>query len=60
MLSSTLSLKPGSGEGLGKDPLIFNLLKGIYNQSPSAPRYVNTWNPDTVLSFFYVHAAANR
>jgi hypothetical protein len=40
-------------------PLVVNLLKGIYNQSPSAPRYVNTWNPDTVLSLFYVYAAAD-
>lgn len=58
-LSSTLSLKPGSGEGVGNDLLFVNLLKGILNQSLSAPRYIDTLDPDTALSFFYVHAAAD-
>ncbi|KAI9550772.1 hypothetical protein GHT06_004559 [Daphnia sinensis] len=52
MLSSTLSLKPGSVDSVGKDPLVVNLLKGLYNNSPSTPKYIATWNPDTVLSFF--------
>ncbi|KAK4016306.1 hypothetical protein OUZ56_031255 [Daphnia magna] len=59
MLSSTLSLKPGSVDRVGKDPLVVNLLKGLYNNSPSTPKYIVTWNPDTVLSFFDVQAATD-
>jgi hypothetical protein len=59
MLSSTLFWKPGSVASIGKDPLVVNLLKGIYNKFPSAPKYTATWNPDTVLFFFDAHAAAD-
>ena len=59
MLSSTLSLKPGSVSSVGKDPLAINLLKDIYNKFPSAPKYTATWNPYTVLSFFDAHATAD-
>jgi hypothetical protein len=59
MQSSTLSLKPGSVASIGKDSLVVNLLKGIYNKFPSAPKYTATWNPDTVLFFFDAHATAD-
>lgn len=57
MLSSTLSLDLGGS--VGKDPLVVNLLKGLYNKSPPTPKYVATWNPDTVLSYFDAHANAD-
>ncbi len=44
MLSSTLSLNLGNHT---KDPMVVNLLKGIYNAG-----YVSTWNPNIVLSFW--------
>jgi hypothetical protein len=59
MLSSTLSLKPGTVASVGKDPLVVNLVKGTYNIFPSAPKYTATWNPDTVLFFFDAHATAD-
>ena len=55
MLSSTLPTK--STGTIGKDPLVTSLLKGIYNERPPVPRYLSTWNPDTVLAYFDATAA---
>jgi len=57
MLSSTLSLDLGGS--VGKDPLVVNLLRGLYNKSPPTPKYIATWNPDTVLNYFDAHANAD-
>ena len=55
MLSSTL---PTNSTGtIGKDPLVTSLLKGVYNERPPVPRYLATWNPDTVLAYFDATAA---
>ena len=52
MLSSTLPVNPVNGDGIGKDPFVSSLLRGVYNTCPPAPRYTTTWSPDTVLSYF--------
>ena len=50
-ISSTLAVNPGN-HGIGSDPLVTSLLKGLYNKSPPSAKYSSTWSPDTVLSFF--------
>jgi hypothetical protein len=40
------------------DPLVNKRLKGLYNKSPPSARYSQTWNPDTVLSYFDATAGA--
>ena len=56
-ISSTLAVNPGS-VGVGADPLVSKLLKGLYNKSPPSSKYSFTWNPDTVLSHFDATAGA--
>jgi hypothetical protein len=56
-LSSTLAVNPGN-VAVGADPLVNKLLKGLYNKSPPTARYSQTWNPDTVLSYFDSTAGA--
>ncbi|KZS00859.1 Uncharacterized protein APZ42_002676, partial [Daphnia magna] len=51
MLSSTLSMA-GDGTELGKNTLVTNLMKGIYNKRPPLPKYGSTWDPAVVLSHF--------
>lgn len=46
---SALSLLLGSN--IGSDETIKRLLKGIYKQKPSRPKYSSTWNPDIVLNY---------
>lgn len=38
------------GGNIGSDDSIKRLLKGIYKQKPSIPKYVGTWDPQIVLS----------
>lgn len=37
------------GNNVGSDERIKRLLKGIYRQKPSHPKYIATWDPKTVL-----------
>ncbi|KZS04922.1 Uncharacterized protein APZ42_032036 [Daphnia magna] len=55
MLSSTLSMT-GDGTELGKNPLVTNIMKGIYNKRPPLLKYGSTWDPSVVLSLFYSKA----
>ena len=52
-LRSALSatLPPIEGTPVGQHPLIVKLLQGIFNQRPPLPRYENTWNVGSVISF---------
>ena len=56
ILSSTLCLGPNNIADIGKNPLVVQLMKGIYNQKPPKPRYITTWDPSVVLAFFDVSA----
>lgn len=57
MLSSTLSLSSENLE-VGRNPLVVNLMKGVYNEKPPEPRYTNTWDPSVVLTHLDVSASA--
>lgn len=46
---SALSLLLGGN--IGSDDSIKRLLKGIYKQKPCIPKYVGTWDPQTVLNY---------
>lgn len=39
------------GGNIGSDDSIKRLLKGIYKQKPSIPKYIGTWNPQIVLNY---------
>ncbi|CAK1601399.1 unnamed protein product [Parnassius mnemosyne] len=39
------------GNNIGSDERIKRLLKGIYRQKPSLPKYTSTWDPKTVLDY---------
>ena len=39
------------GVDVGQHPIITRLLKGVYNDRPSLPRYSNTWDVQTVLNY---------
>ena len=60
MLSSTLPVKSVNGGGIGKDPLVSSLLRGVYNICHPIPMYTASWSPDTVLSYFDATANTNR
>lgn len=49
MLSMTLPLL--DGVNLGRHPMVAKLLKGCYNENPPRPRYLSTWDPNTVLNY---------
>ena len=49
-LSSILT--PRNGLNFGQDSNVVRLMKGIFNHRPTKPRYVSTWDPNIVLSFF--------
>ena len=49
MLSSLFSLL--YKRDIGTEPLIRHFMKGIFNMKPSLPRYVNTWDVQTVISY---------
>lgn len=36
---------------LGKNDQVKRYFKGVYNLTPSAPRYISTWDPATVLDY---------
>uniref|UniRef100_A0A0K8T3J0 Tyr recombinase domain-containing protein n=3 Tax=Lygus hesperus TaxID=30085 RepID=A0A0K8T3J0_LYGHE len=40
-----------SAEAIGTDSLVTRFVKGVYKLRPPAPRYDQTWDPQTVLSF---------
>jgi hypothetical protein len=39
------------GKPVGQHPIIVCLLKGIFNNKPSLPRFTATWNVDTNLTY---------
>ena len=43
--------KKVDGNDVGQHPTISRLMKGIYNNRPPLPRYVNTWDVQTVLDY---------
>ena len=45
------------GEKFGDNPLVRRFLKGVFNLRPSLPRYVFTWNPETVLKHLDVDSS---
>ncbi|KAI9550901.1 hypothetical protein GHT06_004520 [Daphnia sinensis] len=59
MLSSTLSLSSESLE-LGRNPLVVNLMRGVYNEKPPVPKYTATWDPSVVLMHLEVSANARN
>lgn len=57
MLSSTLSLSSKNLE-VGRNPLVVNLMRGVYNEKPPVPKYMATWDPSIVLAHLDVSANA--
>ena len=51
VIRSAVSMTHDSVEGLpiGQHPMVSRLLKGVYNLRPPKPRYVSTWDVDSVL-----------
>ena len=41
------------GNNIGADEKIKRLLKGIYRQKPSCPKYNTTWDPKVILDYVY-------
>ena len=39
------------GVDVGQHPIITRLLKGVYNVRPALPRYLDTWDVQTVLNY---------
>ena len=39
------------GFNVGEHPLVVQLFKGIFNSCPPMPRYVTTWDVDTVIKY---------
>ena len=48
-MSATVKLVEGGS--VGSHPLITQIMKGIFKEAPTKPRYVNTWDPNVVLGF---------
>ena len=48
-MSATVKLVEGGS--VGSHPLITRIMKGIFKEAPTKPRYVNTWDPNVVLGF---------
>ena len=44
-------LPPINGFPVGQHPLVVRLLKGVLNLRPAMPRYQQSWNVDTVLTY---------
>ena len=44
-------LKCPDGQQFGQHPFVKLFMKGVFNDNPPVPRYSDTWDPDTVLSF---------
>ena len=40
------------GVEIGKHPLMTQMLRGAFNQSPPRPKYKSVWDVDQVLSMF--------
>ncbi len=56
---SLVIILPG-GVSFGKHPDVVQFMKGVYNMKPSVPRYIDTWNPDTVLTLLAKWSPAHR
>ena len=48
-LASIVTLKCGTP--VGSHPLVKNFTQGVFNLKPPTPRYVDIWDPETVLKF---------
>ena len=48
---SMFSRKEGLA-GIGSDPRISDLMKGIWREKPPRPKYNTTWSVDTILSYY--------
>jgi hypothetical protein len=48
-LSSVITLPDGSS--FGKHPMVKRLLKGVFEDKPSLPRYTKTWDLNVVLCY---------
>jgi hypothetical protein len=48
------------GTPFGKNLQVKHYLHGLFNESPPQPRYVSTWDPDTVLQMLKTWAPAHR
>ena len=58
-LAVVVTLKDNSA-GLGDHPLIKRFFKGVFKTRPSFPRYKQTWNVSTVLSYLRKKAPAKK
>ena len=47
-------LPPIDGFLVGQHPLVVRLLKGVLNLRPAMPRYQQSWNVDTVLTYLQI------
>ena len=48
-LSAAVCLEEGGS--LGSHPLIVRIMKGVFKEAPSRPRYSETWDPNIVLEY---------
>lgn len=47
----SMTHSPIDGVVVGKHPLVTRLLRGIFNSRPPQPRYIATWDVNTVLEY---------
>ena len=40
------------GQSIGKDPVIFRFIKGVFEKRPSLPRYAYTWDVRLLFNYF--------
>jgi hypothetical protein len=53
-------LKDSDGIPFGKNADVKLFLSGLFNDNPPQPRYVATWDPDTVLNMLKTWAPAKK
>ena len=58
-LSSVLILK-GEKHSIGEHPLVTRLLRAIYQNKPTMPRYTGTWSAKTVLDYLKTLSPAHK
>lgn len=46
-LSASVSLVGGGN--VGSHPLVVRMMRGVFKEAPTKPRYVDTWDPSAVL-----------
>ena len=56
-LSSLVTLENMGNMTIGKHPLVQRLVKGVFHETPSLPRYHNTWDTNKVLQFLKTFAS---